>query len=223
MRSSQTSFHFRIVNRRFNTSQEPDASRCGTEWTKSFPTDQTLLAHQTPTKEPQFLRRLCSPGRYSAGESTGCHSAARESAQLQFLRRSDDNLLRWGGFQLPAGGVLRANAAVHFRDGDALVIAAVVGGDDERLPLIVRLDQILVVSVTVIDTHDVLFAAGQAGEIKEVALIAHSHVQRLVRVVRDHGHALPRHRDSALVRTGIYRQPLREPRPPGTPQLLLPR
>lgn len=76
--------------------------------------------------------------------------------------------------------------AVDFSDGDALVVAAVVRGDDELLAGIIDSDEKLLVRVLVADVERVLASAPDVREIGAVVLVAYFHVQIHLRVVHNH-------------------------------------
>ena len=80
---------------------------------------------------------------------------------------------------IPARFLLHVEFAVHFRDGDAPVIATVVGRDDKLLAGFILAHQKLLICVVIIHTQLVRATLGQAGEVYKVAVVAHFHVQLL--------------------------------------------
>lgn len=98
-------------------------------------------------------------------------------------------------------------AVVHLLDGDAAVIAALIGAHDELVVIVPILVLILIPSIQPFNTRKLKLPVGcveihihRVGgalldrcEVCKVAMVAHSHAQHLLRVIHNHRFLHRRH------------------------------
>ena len=78
---------------------------------------------------------------------------------------------------------IEVDFAVYFLDDDALVVAAVVGGDNRLLPLIANPHRKLPVRIVHVDVHAVLSSSLNGGYIGRELAVAHLHLHHVSRLV----------------------------------------